>query len=523
MEKHFDFIIIGAGSAGCVLANRLSSDPHVSVLLLEAGGSKRSLHQQVPAAFYKQFKTAVDWNYQTEPQQHLDGRSLYWPRGKTFGGSSAINAMIYIRGHRKDYDTWAELGNEMWGYDDVLPYFKQMENQLRGASPYHGTAGELQVADLIEPNLMSQRMVEAAVSLGYERNDDFNGARQSGFGLYQVTQKGGQRQSAADAFLRPVLKRPNLTAVPYAQAVSILMSGDTAVGINYLHQKEMKQAFASCEVILCGGAVNSPQLLMLSGIGAANHLCALDIPIRVDLPGVGQNLQDHLIVPHIHFCSQPITLDKVDNIKNKAKYFLFKKGPLTSNVAEGGGFVRTKPHLSMPNIQFHFGPAIFLAHGLVTFPGNGLSIGPTLLHPESRGQITLKSNDPFAPPAIQPNYLDAPNDLNALLEGLKIGRDIMMQPAFDAFRANEFLPGADVKSDQALCDYIRLQAETLYHPVGSCKMGRDDRAVVNEALQVYGTRNLRVVDASIMPTIVGGNTNAPVMMIAEKAAAMILA
>lgn len=521
-ENRVDYIIVGAGSAGCVLANRLTEDPHTRVLLVEAGGPGKRLEAKIPAGFYKMYKTEMDWDYETEPQPHLNNRRLYWPRGKAYGGSSAINAMIYMRGHRLDYDHWAVLGNAGWRFNDVLPYFMRMENQERGASAFHDVGGPLNVADLRQVNLLSHRFVEAAVSLGYEHNPDFNGAQQSGFGIFQVTQKNGQRQSAADAYLTPALSRPNLTAVPFAQVASIIFQGKTAVGITYLHDKKYKQAYASREVIISGGAINSPQLLLLSGVGPAEQLSRLGIPIVVDLPGVGQNLQDHPVVPFVFHSARPVTLDGADNLRNISNYLLFKRGPLTSNIAEASGFIRTRDGLDMPDIQYHFGPAYFIDHGQTKMSGHGISIGPTLLHPQSRGTITLQSSYPFMPPAIQPNYLAEQADMDSLVAGLKLAREMMNTAAFDPFRGDEYLPGEQVRSDADWVAYVRQKVETLYHPVGTCKMGQDSQAVVDERLRVHGVQGLRVVDASIMPTVVGGNTNAPVMMIAEKAADMIV-
>lgn len=519
-DKKYDYIIIGAGTAGCILANRLSADGKSSVLILEAGGPNRTLEEKIPAAFYKQFKTKRDWNYYTEPQPHMNGRSLYWPRGKAFGGSSAINAMIYIRGNRRDYDHWAELGNEGWSFEDVLPYFRKSENFEGGADLYHGAGGPINVVTHRHPNALTEVFVDAATRLGFPHNPDFNRAEQEGFGRLHVNQKNGERQSAADAFLRPVLKRPNLTAVPYATASHVIMHGKTAVGVEYMHENQLKQVYGK-EIILSGGAINSPQLLMLSGIGPAEHLTEMDIPVVMDLPGVGQNLQDHLAIPYIVHSTQPVTLDGADTLKNIATFLLFHRGPLTSNIAEGTGFVKTDPSYEMPDVQFHFGPAYFMDHGQTKMKGHGISIGPTLLHPESRGAIELQSSYPFAPPRIQPNYYEAERDLRSMVEGLKLAREIMNQSPFDPFRGQEFLPGQDVQTDEQWREYVRQRSETLYHPVGTCKMGRDPMAVVDETLHVHGVHGLRVVDASIMPTIIGGNTNAPVMMIAEKAADML--
>ena len=517
----YDYVIVGAGSAGCVLANRLSADPQTRVLLLEAGGpdSRREVH--IPAAFSKLFKTPADWNYQTEPQPQLGNRSLYWPRGKLLGGSSSINAMIYIRGNHRDYDGWAQLGNEGWSFEDVLPYFKRAENQQRGASDLHGGGGPLDVADLRTVNPLSRAFVEACAELGIPRNEDFNGAHQEGAGLYQVTQRQGQRFSAAAAYLRPAQARQNLTVQTDAQASRVVFDGKRAVGVQYRRAGQPTEARAQREVILCGGAVNSPQLLMLSGVGAAESLKRLGIEVVMDLPGVGQNLQDHLAAGTLYECTQPISLAGAQRLPNVLNYLVFKRGPLTSNVAEAGAFVRTRPELPFPDLQFHFAPVYFADHGFDVPAGDGFTFGPTLLHPESRGWIGLRSPDPFAPPAIQPNYFSAEADLQVLLDGLKLGRRLAQAQAFAPYRGAEVRPGPDVQTDDDLRAFIRQSAQTLYHPVGTCKMGSDPQSVVDAQLRVHGLDGLRVVDASIMPTVVGGNTNAPTIMIAEKAADMI--
>jgi choline dehydrogenase len=516
-----DYIIVGAGTAGCVLANRLSKNQNNSVLLLEAGGRDKKREIHIPAAFSKLFKTEVDWAYFTEPQAHVDQRKLYWPRGKMLGGSGSMNAMIYIRGNHRDYDNWAKLGNEEWGSRDVLPYFKKSENQERGASSYHGVGGALNVADLRSPNPLSQVFIEAAAQVGLPKNNNFNGKSQEGAGFYQVTQKKGQRLSTAGAYLKPAMKRSNLTVMTHAQATRLSFDGKRVTGIEYVQKGKTKQAKANKEVILCGGTINSPQLLMLSGIGAAEHLWALGIPVLVNLPGVGQNLSDHTAVGVGYACKKPITLVNATSFGNLLRYLLFKKGPLTSNVGEAGGFVKTRPDLPVPDIQIHFAPAYFLDHGFVQPEGHGFTVGITLVQPKSRGYIKLRSRDPLLPPLIQPNYCAADEDMQTLIAGLKLARQIGQASAFDAYRGEELLPGSDVQEEKGLRAFIRKYLETLYHPVGTCKMGNDPQAVVNSQLQVHGVEGLRVVDASIMPTITTGNTNAPTIMIAEKAADMI--
>ncbi|WP_136717604.1 GMC family oxidoreductase [Halorientalis salina] len=518
----YDYVIIGAGSAGCVLANRLSEDG-ASVLLLEAGEPDEQTEIQVPAAFSELFESEVDWNYYTEPQDGLDGRELYWPRGKTLGGCSSINAMIYIRGHPSDYDTWADLGNEGWGYEDVLPMFERSEHFEPGPAPEHGSDGPLNVTGPRSPRPLAETFLDAAVETGLSRNDDFNDGDQEGVGYYHLTQKDGKRHSAADAFLKPVLDRPNLTAETGAQVTEVSIEDDRATGVVYEQDGDRSEVEADEEVVLTAGAVNSPQLLMLSGVGPAAHLQEHDIEVQADLPGVGRNLQDHLFAFVVYQSTDTDTLDDADSLWNLVKYLLLKKGPLTSNVAETGGFVRTDPDLDAPDLQFHFAPSYFMRHGLDNpDSGHGFSIGSTQLRPESRGEITLRSADPFDDPVIDPNYLDADADLDVLVEGVKQAREIVGASAFDDVRGEEVWPGEDVQTDAEIEAHVRETAHTVYHPVGTCKMGDDEMAVVDDDLRVHGIDGLRVADASVMPTISSGNTNAPTYMIAEMAAARIM-
>jgi choline dehydrogenase len=518
----YDYVIVGAGSAGCVLANRLSADDGNEVLLLEAGKPDEKNEIGIPAAFSKLFKSTVDWEYYTEPQTELNDRELYWPRGKTLGGSSSINAMIYARGQPADYDHWAELGNEGWAYDDVLDYFKQAEHNERGLSKYHGTGGPRNVADPQSPNELSEAFIEAGQAVGLSQNDDFNAGDQSGVGLYQVTQKDGQRHSAADGYLKPILDRSNLTAITGAQVTLVRFDGREAVGVEYRKDGTPETVDASEEVLLSAGAINSPQLLMLSGIGPADHLAAHDIPVVHDLPGVGQNLQDHLQVKINYACEKAITLEEADSLWNLAKYLVLKRGPLTSNVAEAGGFTSVSEGSDRPDIQFHFGPSYSVNHGLDNPDGHGFWLGALLLRPDSSGRIRLQSADPFDDPAIDPQYLTEGDDVGILLEGLKLVREILQAEPFDDYRGEAVSPGSDLQSEAQLIEHIRETAETLYHPVGTCKMGSDEMAVVDDRLAVHGLDRLRIVDASIMPTITSGNTDAPTTMIAEKAADDIL-
>lgn len=518
----YDYIIVGAGSAGCVLANRLSEDPNTQVLLLEAGKPDRNPLIQIPAAFGELFRTNIDWQYWTEPEPNCNNRKLFWPRGKVLGGCSSTNAMIYIRGNRVDYDRWASLGNEEWGWDDVLPYFRKSENNERGGSSLHGVGGPLNVADLVEANEMAYAFVEAAVKTGAPRNFDFNGEQQEGAGFYQVTQKNGQRFSTAKGYLVPALNRPNLTVITGAQATGLTFNGSRVNGLEFIRNGKTEHVGARKEVIVSGGAINSPQLLMLSGIGPADHLTSLGIPVRMDLPGVGQNLQDHPSIGVNYFAKKPVGLADAQSPKNVLKFLLNKSGPLTSNVGEAGMFLASKPDLDQPDLQFHFAAAIFMAHNTGDIKGDeahGFTFGPCLLRPKSAGHIALRTANPLDHPAIYPNYFDHPDDLEALLVGLKRALEIGESPTMAPYRDRIYRPHvSQSKDDDALRDYIRNHVETLYHPVGTCKMGVDPMAVVDPELKVHGVSGLRVVDASVMPDIIAGNTNAPTVMIAEKAA-----
>jgi choline dehydrogenase len=519
VKSMFDYVVVGAGSAGCVVASRLVEDPSVRVLLLEAGGSDHQREIAMPVAFSRLFKTPVDWAYLTEPQAHLHQRMLYWPRGKVLGGSSSINAMVYIRGHRADYDTWRDEGNEGWGFSDVLPYFKKAEHQERGASEFHGVGGPLNVANLRSPNPLSRAFVQACVQLGIPHNDDFNGATQDGVGLYQVNQKNGRRHSTAAAYLQST--RQNLTILTGAYVTRVLFSGTRATGVEIIRERQIQRIEAGSAVILCGGAINSPQVLMLSGVGPAQHLRQFNIPVVVDLPGVGQNLQDHLVIGAVYVCRRPVSLDGAGSLADLLRFLVLRRGRLTSNVGEAGGFVRTDAAAPLLDLQLMFGPVYFLDHGLTHPAGHGFSLGGYLLRPRSKGYVALRSSHPLAPPVIQPNYLADEHDLSVLVEGFRLVRRIARAKAFDASRGREYWPGEHVQSTEETVEAIRESAETHYHPVGTCKMGRDAGSVVDAQLRVHSVEGLRVVDASIMPTIVGGNTNAPVIMIAEKAADMI--
>ncbi|GAC1348452.1 MAG: GMC family oxidoreductase N-terminal domain-containing protein [Ktedonobacteraceae bacterium] len=517
----YDYVIVGAGSAGCVLAHRLTEDPACSVLLLESGGADKAREFHIPAAFGKLFQSEYDWSYYTEEQEHLKQRSIYIPRGKVLGGCSSINAMIYMRGNRYDYDHWCALGNRGWSYADILPYFKKAEHQERGASAYHGVGGPLNVADKRCVNPLTYAFVAAGVELGWPHNLDFNGAEQEGVGVYQVTQKQGQRHSTAEAYLKPARRRRNLTVLPRAHVTRLLFEQQRCVGVAYLRDGQPQQALVRREVLLCGGVINSPQLLMLSGVGPAAHLQFLGLPVTQDLPGVGQNLQDHLATGTIYACTQAVSLAGAETLANILSYLLLKRGPLTTNITEAGAFLKTRPELPAPDIQVIFLPVDAIDHGLVRLEGHSFTIGLTQLRPQSRGFIALRSPDPLEPPVIQPRYLSSESDLRALVEGINLCRKVGQAGAFDHFRGRELYPGPEVQGDTAITDYIREGAVTADHPVGTCKMGSDPLAVVDAELRVHGLEGLRVVDASIMPDIVSGNTNAPTIMIAEKAADLI--
>jgi choline dehydrogenase len=429
--------------------------------------------------------------------------------------------MLYVRGHRLDYDAWRDAGNEGWGYSDVLPYFKKAENQERGANEYHGVGGPLNVADLRYVNPLSRAFVEACLEIGIPANNDFNGATNEGAGLYQTTQKNGARWSTVNAYLKPALNRPNLTVRTQALVARVVIENGRAVGVAYAVNGQSEIVRANREVLLCSGAINSPQLLMLSGIGPAAHLKEVGIEVVVDLPGVGENLQDHLASGASYHSTKPISLADAQKPANVLNYLLFKKGPLTSTIAEAGGFIKTRSDAPVPDIQYHFAPTFFKAHGFEQVPGHGFTIAPTLLHPVSRGQIRLRSSDPTAHALIYANYFSAEEDLQVMLAGLKVAHEIAHTKAFAPFLADEIDPQTWNQPDSVAIQALRESTETLYHPAGTCKMGNDPMAVVDAQLRVRGVEGLRVVDTSIMPTVVGGNTNAPTIMIAEKAADMI--
>ncbi|MGH2903614.1 MAG: GMC family oxidoreductase [Solirubrobacteraceae bacterium] len=513
----YDYVIVGAGSAGCVLASRLSEDPDVSVLLIEAGPPDSIENIHVPVAFSALFRTQVDWDYSTAAEPALDRRRVYLPRGRTLGGSSSTNAMVYIRGNRTDYDAWREQGCEGWGWDDLLPYFKRAEDNERGASALHGAGGPLTVSDDRAPNPITDAFLEACAQAGLPANEDFNGAEQDGFGRYQRTQRDGRRCSAAVAYLHPASSRPNLTVETYMQVHRVIFENGRAVGVQGARLGELHDLRAVREVILCGGAYNSPQLLMLSGVGSAELLTMLGIPVVQDLSGVGQNLQDHVAVGLSWTHDEPVSLLNALSEENLAAFAGEGRGPLTSNVAEAGGFIRSSSDLDAPDVQFHAAPVLYVDEPVFE---HGFGVGPCVLTPASRGMLAPLSPDPTAKPYILHNYLCEETDMARTIEGLRVSFEITRQPALAPYTTRPYYtPASD--SDEDLRAHIRQQTFTLYHPVGTCRMGSDAAAVVDSELRVRGIEGLRVIDASVMPTVPRGNTNAPTIAIAERAADLI--
>lgn len=510
---NFDFVIVGAGSAGCVLASRLSEDSRCRVLLLEAGPPDRKMEIHVPVAFRKLFKTEYDWDYSTAPQSALEGRALYWPRGRTLGGSSSINAQMYTRGHPADYDGWAALGNEGWAWDDVRPYFERAERGIDGPL----------VSELREPNPLSRAFLAGAREVAIDEVTSLNEPPHEGAALTGVTQRRGARRSTAVAYLRPALSRPNLRVVTGAHVTRVDIRAGRAVAVEYLLGGGARRVEAAREILLCGGAVNSPQILLLSGIGPGEQLRTFGIDVVAPLPGVGNHLQDHLAVSVVKACTRPITLSSAESRLNLLRYVALRRGMLTSNGAEALAFVRSIPDLVAPDLELFFIPAVFVDHGLVETRRHGMTMVATALQPRSTGSISLRSNDPLAKPVIDARYLSDPagEDLHVLLRGVDLAQRLFATEALRPYVAGPIEPAGPARTEADAVAFVRQEAETVYHPVGTCRMGADPMAVVDAELRVRGIDGLRVIDASVIPAIPRGHTNGPVIMIAERAADLI--
>jgi choline dehydrogenase len=519
--ESFDYVIVGAGSAGCVLAGRLSEQADVTVAVLEAGGSDRSLSVRIPAAFPKLFRTDRDWEYLSDPEPGLMGRRLYMPRGKMIGGSSSMNAMLYVRGNREDFDGWAKAGATGWSYDEVLPYFRRIETFARGGDEYRGDDGPLFVGDHRSRTGITEMLVRAAQQAGLPFNPDYNGPTQEGVGYLQVTQRLGSRWSAADAWLRPAMSRKNLTVRSKTQVLRVEIDHGRATGVWVQGPAGPELVRAHREVILSAGAIGSPQLLMLSGVGPSDHLREMGVDVVVDNPHVGRHYQDHPFYLLNWETTATGTLAEAQRVRHLLSFALRGRGLLTSTVAEGTAFFRTVPDLPAPNMQLHFGAAYFHNHGFDTHPSPAFAIAPTLVAPQSRGRITLRTNDPGDKPSIVGNHLTEQTDLDAMVAGLELARDIVQQDALSEVRGREIHPGEHVTDRAGIERALRQETDLIYHPTSTARMGANGDAVVDPQLRVYGVDNLRVVDASVFPTVPRGNTNAATYMVAERAADLI--
>ena len=528
MKKTYDYLIVGGGSAGCVLANRLSADGRTQVALVEAGGEGRHPSFHVPVGYvWNRAHPRGNWLYHTEPEATSGDRAILWPRGKVLGGSSAINGLLYIRGQARDYDEWRDLGNPGWGYADVLPYFRRSEDQARGADTWHGVGGPLAVSDPTAPHPLSDAYLAAAHEAGYPLRDDFNAEAQEGVGYFQATVKNGVRASTANVYLKPARHRPNLHIFTHAHALHLLFDDARASGVRIRQHGRNIALHAAREIILSAGAIGSPAILQHSGIGDAEHLAALGIATHAHLPGVGRNLQDHYMVSFTYRVRGLETFNETSRgwraLREGLRYVLFRRGLLTQSASQINAFLPTSATPAHPDVQFHVLPGTFNFENGKVEREPGMTCGVCQLRPASRGSVLIDSADPIKPPPIRPNYLAAEEDCRALVEGLRHARRIAAQPALAPYIVAETQPGPTAESDADLLDFARRSGKTLYHPVGTCKMGRDTNdAVVDSALRVHGVPGLRVVDASIMPTLISGNTNAPTIMIAEKAADLIL-
>ncbi|EFO30212.1 alcohol dehydrogenase (acceptor) [Roseibium sp. TrichSKD4] len=528
--KRADYIVVGGGSAGCVLANRLSRDPKNSVVLLEAGPRDWNPWIHVPVGYFKTMHNpSVDWCYRTDKDKGLNGRAIDWPRGKVLGGSSSLNGLLYVRGQKEDYDRWRQMGNEGWGWDDVLPLFKRSENQERGADPFHGDKGELSVSNMRLQRPICDAWVAAAQAAGYPFNPDYNGETQEGVGYFQLTTRNGRRCSSAVAFLNPARSRPNLTIITNALVHRIVVEDGRATGVVYSGKSGVEQTIASDrEVIVSGGAINSPQILMLSGLGDAEQLKQNGIDVVAHIPAVGRNMQDHLQARLVFKCNEPTLNDEVRSLYNQArialKYALFRSGPMTMAASLAVGFIKTGPHVETPDIQFHVQPWSADSPGEGVHPFSAFTMSVCQLRPESRGEIKLQGPDPRTYPKIIPNYLSTELDCRTIVEGVKIARKIARHAPLTSKVSEELRPTKALEMDdyEGSLDWARSNSTSIYHPTGTCRMGEGSNSVVDARLRVHGIRGLRVADCSIMPEIVSGNTNAPAIMIGEKASDMIL-